>query len=360
MTLTDLVKKFLAASAFSLAMYASGCNSGGESAGCRTDFDCRGDRICHREGYCYDPRNLEDGGSSADVHNVRDAGRDIVSSDSGRDIPRPEGLFGKIAFISYRNRSDRFHIWVMNADGDNPIKVTENVGNNNYFCPSWSPDARKIAYELGGGIYTMNADGSNSVRIAFGQEPAWSPDGQKISYSALRDGARLQDIYLINADGSNEQSITPGLMDAHHPTWSPNGRMIAFQFWKDIWLIDINGNWDNRARLTTSTTYTNYNPVFSPDGRKIVFVSTRDGNNEIYVMNADGGNQINITNNPANDEYPTWSPNGQKIMFTTDRDERRGLNTEIYVMNTDGTGLFNITAVAGNNSNYDEQPAWTR
>ena len=61
-------------------------------------------------------------------------------------------------------------------------------------------------------------------------------------------------------------------------------------------------------------------PVFSPDGQKIAFTSTRDGNSEIYVMNADGTNQTRLTNNTAFDAWPSFSPDSQKIIFTSLRD----------------------------------------
>jgi Tol biopolymer transport system component len=80
-------------------------------------------------------------------------------------------------------------------------------------------------------------------------------------------------------------------------------------------------------------------PAWSPDGRKLAFVSRRDGNSEIYVMNSDGSAQENLTRQPANDSHPSWSPDGRKIAFVSRRDG----NSEIYVMNADGSGLRNVT-----------------
>ncbi len=80
-------------------------------------------------------------------------------------------------------------------------------------------------------------------------------------------------------------------------------------------------------------------PSWSPDGRKIVFVSERDGNFEVYVMNADGSGQRNLTRHPGHDSAPAWSPDGRKIAFTTKRDG----NFEVYVMNADGSGQQNLT-----------------
>ena len=84
---------------------------------------------------------------------------------------------------------------------------------------------------------------------------------------------------------------------------------------------------------------------------KIAFRSDRDGNGEIYVMNADGTNQTRLTNNSAEDIWPSWSPDGTKIAFMSDRDG----NGEIYVMNADGTNQTRLT----NNSATEYCPSWS-
>ena len=92
-------------------------------------------------------------------------------------------------------------------------------------------------------------------------------------------------------------------------------------------------------------------PAWSPDGRKLAFVSQRDGNAEIYVMNADGSAQENLTRQPANDSHPNWSPDGRKLAFVSRRDG----NAEIYVMNADGSGLRNVTRAPSD----ERDPAWS-
>lgn len=92
-------------------------------------------------------------------------------------------------------------------------------------------------------------------------------------------------------------------------------------------------------------------PAWSPDGRKLAFVSERDGNAEIYVMNADGSEQENLTRQPSSDSHPRWSPDGRKLVFVS----RRVGNAEIYVMNADGSGLRKLTR----SPSYDRDPAWS-
>ena len=94
----------------------------------------------------------------------------------------------------------------------------------------------------------------------------------------------------------------------------------------------------------------NFLPVFSPDGTRLAFMSTRDGNSEIYIMNRDGSNIMRLTNNPAIDVTPTWSPTGAQIAFTS---ERRG-QPQIFTVNIDGTGLRQISF-----ESYADRPTWS-
>jgi len=96
----------------------------------------------------------------------------------------------------------------------------------------------------------------------------------------------------------------------------------------EVPLIEEEIPYGGEVRLTNNPA-TDWSPSWSPDGKKIAFDSYRDGNGEIYVMNADGSGQINLTNNPADDGITSWSPDGKMIAFVSGRDG----NDEIYVLN---------------------------
>ena len=132
--------------------------------------------------------------------NANGTGQTNLTNNSANDEAptwSPDGT--KIAFQSDRDTATK-EIYVMNADGTSPIRLTFNGGNTE---PCWSPDGTKIVYESGDEIYVMNADGTNPTRLTWNTtwdgEPAWSPDGTKIAFTALRDGNK--EIYVMMSMG---------------------------------------------------------------------------------------------------------------------------------------------------------------
>ena len=288
---------------------------------------------------------------------------------------------GQITFVSSRDGHIRddvpgipaFEIYVMDADGGNQRRLTNNRAHD--ASPSWSPDGKRIVFvshrDGNGEIYVMNADGGNPQNLTNNPDddssPSWSPDGKRIAFDSDRDGRFNWEIYVMDADGGNLQNLTnnpddDGWPDDRYPSWSPDGAHIVFTARREehvenkfavtyeIYVMDADGG--NQQRLTNNRN-NEWAPVWSPDGKRIAFYSDRKGtfdNFDIYVMDADGGNQQNLTNNRAWNRAPSWSPNGERIAFSSNRDG----NWEIYMMDTDGGNQQNLT----NNRHSDGSPAW--
>lgn len=144
---------------------------------------------------------------------------------------------------------------------------------------------------------------------------------------------------ISNEDGSLVRLLPSG-PENKGPVWSPDGQRIYFLSTRDgnseIYVINADGS--GETNLTNHASSDSV-PSVSPDGNKIAFETDRDGDSEIYVMNADGSNSVNLTMHASRDRSPAWSPDGSKIAFYSDRDGQE----DIFVMNADGSNPVNIT-----------------
>ncbi len=288
----------------------------------------------------------------------------------------------RIAFASDRSApyfGGKSDLYVMNADGSDVTYLTEYPGGT----PVWSPDGRRIAFHSyidgNSDIFVMNADGTGQTNLTNhpgnDRDPRWSPDGRRISFESYRDGpgtdifGRNAEIYVMNADGSGQTRLTNNRASDRYPSWSPDGRRIAFystrddDFCGDLYVMNADGS--GKTNLTRNVPYGGWSASWSPDGHRIAFVTgcgedRQHGGFQIYVMDADGSNPTPLTDAPGDDENPSWSPDGRLILFQSSRDNYVQIgqfvapNREIYVMNANGSAQTNLT----NHPAWDRLPSW--
>jgi Tol biopolymer transport system component len=170
------------------------------------------------------------------------------------------------------------------------------------------------------------------------------------------------DLYLFETPGQAPRRLTAHPALDYNPIFSPDGRWVVFCSERrgnpDLFALDLQ-NPGSPPRLLTPGEAMEDAPAFSPDGKRLAFVGTRDGNADIFVMpfRPEGpeasSSAVNLTRHPGGDFNPAFSPDGQEIAFASDRDGYR--MSEIYVMRTDGSQVRRLTRAEG----WDGSPAWS-
>lgn len=269
--------------------------------------------------------------------------------------------------------------YVMNIDGSGKRRVSNGLGRTT--CGFFYQDDRRILYsstfqhdpacpappDKSAGyvwpvghleIYTAKADGSDLRQLtsngAYNAEATLSPDGKRIIFTSTVDGDI--ELYTMNVDGSDVRRITHRVGYDGGAWFSPDGKRIV---WRaaypktaadtadyqgllarrlvrparvEVWVADADGS---NAKQITQLGGANFAPVFTPDGKKIIFSSNyehpRSGNFDLYLINPDGTGLEKITTHGDFDSFPMFSPDGKKLVWASNRNQKEVGETNIFI-----------------------------
>jgi Tol biopolymer transport system component len=228
--------------------------------------------------------------------------------------------------------------------------------------PQWSPNGQLVAFAIGNFIHTIHPDGTDADRISFDglsdiASPTWSPDGKQLAFSAISDqGAGKRQIYITRADGTGLRRITArGTSDL--PAWSSRDE-IAFVRSGNVWAVRGTAP---RTKARRITSHGGTRPTWSPSGRSLAFTRrtrpTRRAKFKVsllYRVSASGKRLKRLTRKVSLD--PSWTPNGKRILFVRFGEAGR------VIMSVDPAGRRSRVVVRGfegrafNVAEPDQQP----
>lgn len=248
-------------------------------------------------------------------------------------------------------------IYYGDYDGANARRVT--VSRRLNLNPSWSPDARALAYttfrpipDVFVSLIYQGVLQNPTKGVGTNYLPVFSPDGKQIAFMSGRDGN--PEIYAMNVDGSNLRRLTNNQAGDSSPTWSPSGSQIAFTSDRtgkaQIYVMNSSDGSGVR-RLTVNESEAD-RPTWSPPPfNEIAYAASTGPGYDIKVLEVSTGQIRALTFGEGSNEGPAWAPGGRHLAFTS---TRAGGRTQVFTIGRDGRGLRQITR-EGNN----QTPAWS-
>jgi TolB protein len=213
----------------------------------------------------------------------------------------PDGT--QLAFSCFQG--NRYEICVVNANGTGLTQITNDGGTN----PTWSPDGTQIAFNKGEGIYLMNVDGSGQRAIIEEMKeesnPVWSPDGKNIIFTAFEipGGSGIYSLDIQSGEVSllGGEGSLPGTY-----AWSPDGTKLVFSCLNQLCLM--NGDGSGQISLTETLGIDGDKPTWSPDGKWIAFISRGSDKWRIFALQPDGTGLFELPDDYTPYHDLAWQP----------------------------------------------------
>lgn len=256
-----------------------------------------------------------------------------------------------------RLTGDYWQIWIMAPSGKSTKQITTSLSDKRY--PFWAENGAKILFRTNNNrVFSIDLENGQERQIleTYGLvgSVVESPGGGMLLFVRFRNDLKdSSDLWISTLEGKGQKILTRDVGLQYDPTWSVDGRKIAYVSGHgfqthELYIVDSNGR--NKRRLTDNKAL-ELLPAFSPDDSTIAYVSDIAGDYEIWLMDVDGGNPRRLTNSDGIDTRPCWSPNGKKIMFVSNRNG----NQQIWIMNKDGSDAQQLTTGAPS-----IDPAWKK
>jgi TolB protein len=268
----------------------------------------------------------------------------------------------QIAFVS--NRSGNKEIWAMDYDGENQHDLTQI--HTIALTPRWSPDASRIAFTCfaqPGSSSVLTAQIcmyslSSSRLISFqrfkgtNSSPSWSPDGSQVMFMSSMLGN--PELFISDASGGRPKRLTFSNGSNTSPSWNPKtGQQVAFVSDRGgiPQLYTMNADGSSQAKVNLPDMGYVIDPAWSPNGQLLAFSWRRpNGNYDLYVMEIATAQLVELTRDAGRNERPSWAPDGRHLVFESTRTGTR----QIWSMIADGTEARQLTKQGQN-----ESPNWS-
>jgi Tol biopolymer transport system component len=271
--------------------------------------------------------------------------------------PTARGAFpgnrGKIVFFGTAPGA-QIDIWKMGGGGANRVQLTDNSDFES--DPAFSPNGELIVYERLNNIWIMNANGSDEHAITAtgtGYEDFSWINNTKILYIPENES----DVHTIGVTGANDTTVKLTPANESEPDWSKARQRIVFirQVGPDSEIFTMKLDGSGVRRLTDNNQYLQEDdPDWAPDGSRIAFQRWESGGTgDIFTIKPNGSGIKRLTDHGADDEEPAFSPDKRFIAFET---TRRGIDDEIWRMRADGSQETKLTDNQDSEDNPDWQP----